>query len=216
LLVVEWVDGRTFTDGDLRIGGNLPRVAEACRRLHAGPRFVNDFDLFDVAQGYLRIVFERGFRLPPGYLGFADQVEQMRAALAVRPEPAVPCHNDLLAANIMDDGRRIWFIDYEYAGNNDPCFELGNLISEADLPVDALVELVDAYYGGHSPARIARAQLYSVMSNYGWVLWASIQDATSPIDFDFWSWGLAKYDRAVRAFARPEFGTLLNEVQQSG
>ena len=113
-------------------------------QLHAGPRFVNDFDMFEIQQGYLRIVFERGFRLPPRYLEFAGPVERIRAALAVRPQPTVPCHNDLLAANIMDAGDRLWFIDYEYAGNNDPCFELGNIWSEANLAPDALVDLVDS------------------------------------------------------------------------
>ena len=63
----------------------------------------------------------------------------------------MPCHNDLLAANIMDDGDRLWFIDYEYAGNNDPCFELGNIWSEADLAPDRLDELVAAYYGDRPP-----------------------------------------------------------------
>ena len=45
--------------------------------------------------------------------------------------PTVPCNNDLLAANFIDDGDRIWIIDFEYAGNNDPCFELGNIWSES-------------------------------------------------------------------------------------
>ena len=55
------------------------------------------------------------------------QVERIADALAVRREPTVPCNNDLLAANFIDDGDRLWVIDYEYGGNNDPCFELGNI-----------------------------------------------------------------------------------------
>jgi thiamine kinase-like enzyme len=215
VLVVEWIEGRTFTDADLTDADNLARVAQACVQLHAGPRFVNDFDMFEIQQGYLRIVFERGFRLPPRYLEFAGPVERIRAALAVRPQPTVPCHNDLLAANIMDAGDRLWLIDYEYAGNNDPCFELGNIWSEANLAPDALVHLVDGYYGQHSASLIARARLLALMSKYGWMLWASIQDATSSVAFDFWGWGLEKYERAVAEFEGPEFEVLITEVQQA-
>src|SRR4029079_16740181 len=97
LLVVGYIEGHTFTDDDLRHGGHLSRVAAACRQLHAGPRFVNDFDMFDIRRGYLDTVRENGYRLPDRYEEFEDQVEQIRRAFAVRPTPTVPCNNDLLA-----------------------------------------------------------------------------------------------------------------------
>jgi hypothetical protein len=62
--------------------------------------------------------------------------------------------------------------------------------------------------------KIARAQLQGLMSRYGWTLWASIQDSASPLDFDFWGWGMEKYDNAVRVFTSPEFDQLLDEVQR--
>jgi len=213
VLVIEWVEGRTYTPADLRDSANLARVAETCRRLHEGPRFVSDFDMFAVQQGYLEIVRERGFRLPARYLEFMPQVDDVRAALAVRAEATVPCNNDLLAANIIDDGRRLWLIDYEYSGNNDACFELGNIWSESALPLDCLDELVAAYYGRQSRAKVARARLLGLMSKYGWTLWASIQDAASPLDFDFWSWGMEKYERAVAEFDGPDLPRLLADVQ---
>jgi thiamine kinase-like enzyme len=141
-------------------------------------------------------------------------VARIRAALAVHPTKPVPCHNDLLAGNILDDGARLWFIDYEYSGNNDPCFELGNIWSEATLPPDRLDHLVTAYYGYRSAALIARARLLALMSKYGWTLWASIQDAVSTADFDFWAWGLEKYDRAVAEFDGPDLARLIDDVQQ--
>jgi thiamine kinase-like enzyme len=211
--VVEWIEGRTFESADLDDSTNLDRVAATCRQLHAGPRFANDFDMFTIQRNYLSIVRARGFRLPPRYLEFMAQVERIHAALG--GAATVPCHNDLLAANIMDDGRRIWFIDYEYAGNNDPCFELGNIWSEANLGVDRLEELVTDYFGYRSPAKIARARLLALMSKYGWTLWASIQDGVSDVDFDFWTWGLEKYERAVAEFDGPELSHLIDDVQQA-
>ena len=212
--IVEWIDGRTFEPNDLDDLDQLDRVAELCRRLHTAPRFGNDFDMFAIQRGYLAVVQENGFRLPPRYLEFRPQVERIRAALAVQDEGTVPCHNDLLAANILDDGARLWFIDYEYSGNNDACFELGNIWSEASLPIDRLEHLVTAYYGYASRAKLARARLLALMSKYGWTLWASIQDAVSEADFDFWSWGLEKYERAVAEFEGTEFAALIDDVAQ--
>jgi thiamine kinase-like enzyme len=213
VLVVGYVPARTFTEADLHDPANLPRVAEACRRLHAGPRFVRDFDMFDVQRRYLAIVRERGFRLPPRYLDFMPVVARIRACLAVRDEGTVPCNNDLLPGNILDDGERLWLIDYEYSGNNDACFELGNVWSESDLPPGHLEELVTAYYGRRLRHKIARSRLLGLMSKYGWTLWASIQDgANDTIDFDFWSWGMEKYDRALTEFTDRALGDLMDEA----
>jgi thiamine kinase-like enzyme len=213
VLVVGYLEGRTLSDADLRDPAMLRRVAQACRELHAGPRFGNDFDMFATQRRYLDIVRRHGFRLPPRYQEFAPAVERIRAALAAVPEPTVPCHNDLLAENLIDAGDRIRIIDYEYAGNNDPCFELGNIWSEAALPPEHLDELVTAYYLRRSPAKIARARLLGLMSKYGWTLWASIQDGAGRTDFDFWSWGMEKYTRAVAEFDGSDFEDLLRQVQ---
>ena len=109
------------------------RVAAVCRVLHASARFVGDFDMFAIQQRYLAIVDERGFRLPERYLDLMPQVERIAEALAVRREATVPCNNDLLAGQLHRRRRqRLWVIDYEYGGNNDPCFELGNIWQESD------------------------------------------------------------------------------------
>lgn len=215
LLVVEWIEGKTFADANLDDEAALTQVAQLCRRLHDGPRFVGDFDMFGVQRHYLAIVRESGFRLPEDYESFAPAVREIEAVLRASSPGTVPCHNDLLAANIMDDGQRLWFIDYEYSGNNDPCFELGNIWSEAALPTDRLEQLVTAYYGAPSPVQTARARLFALMSKYGWTLWASIQDAVSDVDFDFWDWGMAKYVRARAEFRGPELDRLITTIRRS-
>ena len=214
-LVVAWVEGRTLTPEDLRDEHMLGRVAAACRMLHAGDRFVGDFDMFEVQRRYLSIVQERGFRLPARYLELLPEVDRIARALAARQEATVPCNNDLLAANVIDDGDRLWLIDYEYAGNNDACFELGNIWSESNLSLEHLEWLVDSYYGAHLRHKVARARLLGLMSNYGWTLWASIQAAVSPIDFDFWTWGMEKYERAVEEFDGPHLDRLLDEARRT-
>jgi thiamine kinase-like enzyme len=212
-MVIGFLEGVTLTDDSFSARDIVERVAAACRQLHGGPPFVNEFDMFDIQAGYLAQVLEHGYRLPTGYLEHAAAVERIRRALAVRAEPVVACHNDLLAGNFVDDGRDIRIIDYEYAGNNDPCFELGNIWSECHLTLDQLEALVHCYYGRHRVSRLARSRLLGLMSQYGWTLWASIQNATSRIQFDYWSWGMEKYDRAVATFRGPEMDRLIQQAQ---
>ena len=213
-LVIGYLDGRTLGDDDFGRPGVVERVAASCRLLHDGRRFVNDFDMFDIQQSYLAIVEEHGFRLPEGYLDSRRQVERIRGALAVQREPTVACNNDLLAGNFIDDGDRIHLIDYEYSGNNDACFELGNIWSECHLDDDQLDHLVTSYYGARRVDKIARARLWGLMSQYGWTLWASIQEATSEIEFAFWPWGMEKYERAVATFRGPLLDDLIEDVQR--
>jgi thiamine kinase-like enzyme len=214
-MVFRFVGGRTMSAEDLRRGDRLEAVAAACRRLHGARRFRDDFDMFATQPRYLSIVRERGFRLPERYDEFGPHVTAIRDALAVRDEGTVPCNNDLLAENFILDGDRFHLIDYEYSGNNDACFELGNVWSESNLSLPQLETLVAAYYGRPLRHKVARARLWGLMSKYGWTLWASIQDGVSDIDFDFWSWGMEKYERAVGEFDGPDFEPLLDEARRA-
>jgi thiamine kinase-like enzyme len=214
-LVLEFLEGRTLTPDDLRAGDRLDLVAGACRRLHGARRFLADFDMFEIQHRYLGVVHERGFRLPERYLEFEPQVRAIEDALRVRAEQTVPCNNDLLAENFIDVGGELKLIDYEYSGNNDPCFELGNIWSESNLAPHQLDELCGQYFGRPLRNKVARARLWGLVAKYGWTLWASIQDGMSPLDFDFWSWGMEKYDRAVLEFDGPDFVQLLADVQRT-
>jgi thiamine kinase-like enzyme len=215
LLVIGYIEGRTLGAADVAAVGNIARIAEACRRLHSGGRFGNDFDMFDIQRRYLSVARSRGFKIPAGYDDLLPQVSAAEKALAVRAEGTVPCNNDLLPANFIDDGDRIWLIDYELSGNNDACFELGNIGAEAHLSDDALAGLVTAYYGNPRRSKIARARLLGgLVGMYGWTLWGAIQHAASPIDFDFWSWAMERFEGAARGFTARDFGTLLEDVQR--
>jgi thiamine kinase-like enzyme len=215
VLLVEWITGRAFGDADLDDEGNLAQVGALCRRLHAAPRFANDFDITEVQRRYLSAVQEFGFRVPDDYLSFEPAVRRIEKALRATALAPVPCHNDLLAANILDDGQRLWFIDFEYAGNNDPCFELGNLWSEAALGVERLDHLVTCYFGAPAPVQSARARLFATLAKYCWTLWASIQASVSDVDFDFWQWGSEKYARACAEFRDPALEHLISTVRES-
>jgi thiamine kinase-like enzyme len=215
VLVIGYLPGRTLSRENFGEPGMVERVAQGCRQLHEGPRFTGVFDMFERQQGYLRTVQEGDYRIPEGYLDHAESIERIRKALTVRDEGTVPCNNDLLAENFIDDGEKIWLIDYEYSGNNDACFELGNIWNECRLSLDQLEELVTSYYGRPRRSRLARARLQGIVGQYGWTLWGAIQHAVSPMDFDFWEWAMERYDIATRELAGPDLDQLLDDVQLS-
>lgn len=203
LLLISYINGKTFGAQD--IANNLPRVAKSVRTLHGAKPFVSDFNMFTLQKRYLDIVQSNNFIYPDKYLDYEGHIADLKKALSVLPPEIVPCNNDLLPGNFIDDGEKIWLIDYEYSGNNDACFELGNIWAEAFLEYDALVELIDSYYGAHRPEKIARAWLQSLMAKYGWTLWAAIQASISDIDFDFRAWGGEKFDLAQSQFSSELF-----------
>ncbi len=214
ILVVGYLDGVTFTNDSFTVAGNISRVADAVRRLHAAEPFDNEFNMFRIQKKYLSIVQTNGYRLPPDYLDYAPRIERIGHVLDSDPTTLVPCNNDLLAGNFIDCGDEIRLIDYEYSGNNDPCFELGNLWSECQLTLDQLEELVTGYYGQTLPHKIARAELQGIVARYGWTLWGSIQDAISAIDFDFWSWAMERYEAAARVLSSRRLDDLLQRVSR--
>jgi thiamine kinase-like enzyme len=211
-MLLEWLPGRTMSNAAFEAPGMPGRIADVLRRLHAGPRFRDDFDMFRLSEYYISVVDERSIRIPDGYREQLPRVALIEAALAAHPLPTMPCHNDLLAENYLDDGRRLWLVDYEYSGNNDPTFELANTAQELGFDAARQEELCAAYFGEATPALLARMRLQMIMSDVGWTLWAAIQAAISPIDYDFWGWAEERWGRASTAFARDDFDDLLAEA----
>jgi thiamine kinase-like enzyme len=205
VIVLEWLDARTMSNATFQAPGEPARIADALRRLHGGPRFRDDFDMVALSARYLGVIDERAIPVPDGYREHLAAVPLIDAALRARPMAAVPCHNDLLAENYLDDGTRLWIVDYEYSGNNDPSFELGNTAQELGFDGARLRELVAAYYGDATPARLARCRLQMIMSDVGWTLWAAIQARISDIDYDFWGWAVERWTRAQAMIDGPEF-----------
>jgi thiamine kinase-like enzyme len=215
ILLVGFLEGTTLTNADLQRPEVLARVAQGCRTLHAGPRFRDRFDMFELQPAYLKAVHDNGFRLPADYLDFADDFAAVRQVLEAGDQTTVPCNNDLLAGNFVDDGEKVWLIDYEYSGNNDPCFELGNIWGECGLSDDQLAELVTLYYGRPLRHKVARSRLQGIVGKYGWTLWGCIQNGSSTLDFDFWDWATERYTSAVAEFRSRTFAQLLIDAQAS-
>ena len=209
VMVIAYVEGTTMSAERLREPVMASRIASSLRRLHAGPRFLKDFDMFRLTERYLRVCGERDYRIPEGFDDHRAQVTEIERALGARPLPSVPCHNDLLAENYIDDGVQLWIVDFEYSGNNDPTFELGDTAQECGFDADQRARVCEAYFGEATPKLLARMDLQALMADVGWTLWAAIQARISGIAFDFWGWAEERWGRAQAVFTGEDFGRLL-------
>ena len=189
------------------------KIAEAISRLHSGPRFLTDFNMFRLTEYYLDICKKRDIHIPDGYPERLPTIQRIEQAVAVHPLPTRPCNNDLLAENYIFDGNSLYIIDYEYSGNNDPCFELGNTCQELNYDEHRIAEVCEAYFGSLKMNMISRMKLYMIMSDVGWALWAAIQSKISKIEYDFWGWAVERWGRAVEKMDSKEFPTWLENVQ---
>ncbi|MEX1278905.1 MAG: choline/ethanolamine kinase family protein, partial [Chloroflexota bacterium] len=213
VIILEWIDGRTMSNEAFAERGMAARVAPSLRRLHAGPRFLHDFDMFRLTERYLRVVDERAIPIPAGYRDRIGRLPELEAALRTRPLPSVPCHNDLLAENYLDDGNQLRIVDYEYSGNGDPTFELGNTCQELGWDAGRVELLCAAYFSAATPALLARMRLNMIMSDVGWTLWAAIQARISTLEFDFEAWAEVRWARAAAGLDSNDLARWLRDVR---
>lgn len=213
VMVLEFLNGRTMSKDSLHQPGMPTRMAQSIKKLHAGPRFLTDFNMFRLTEYYLQLCDERQIKTPDGYVERLPAIETIEQAMSVKSLETVPCNNDLLAENYIDDGNQLWLIDYEYSGNNDPTFELGNTCQEMQFNDDQIAEVCAAYFGEAAADKIARMKLNMIMSDVGWGLWAAIQAQISTIDFDFWGWAIERWGRAVEKMGSVEYSRWLEDVQ---
>lgn len=212
VMVLEHIAGPTLCPADLHRPEMPSRLAQSLRALHAGPRFLHDFDMLALAKLYLETIDRFSAAVPAGLRERLDAMTQVERALTARPLPSAPCHNDLLAGNLIDDGNSLRIVDFEYSGNNDPCFELGNTCQEQEYSADQIAELCRAYFGRHDAAQLARVKLNMIVSDFGWALWAAIQTRISQIDFDFWEYGTNRWRRAQAKLEGREFADWLRDA----
>jgi thiamine kinase-like enzyme len=215
VMVLKFIDGKTMSNETLNEPGMPKRIATSLKMLHAGPRFLQDFNMFRLTEFYLGVASDHQVTIPDRFHPRMAAVHQIEEAMNANPIATVPCHNDLLAANYIDDGNILRLVDFEYSGNNDPTFELGNTAQELEYDEARRVELCEAYFGKSAPDKLARMKLNMIMSDVGWTLWAAIQAKISKIEFDFWGWAVERWARAEAKMDSAEFADWLKEVQTS-
>jgi aminoglycoside phosphotransferase (APT) family kinase protein len=198
-LVTAFIDGRPVEAEELR--ARIPELAAALRAIHGGPPLPSAFDPFAVVADYARIASERGGAIPP------EVAELAPAAAAIRAEHGpVPCHNDLLTANLLDDGERLRIVDWEYAGMGDPYFELANLAVKNGFGETDEAALLEGYWGAATPERRRALRLMRVMASYWEGMWGVLQATVSELDFDFRGYASEHLGRALAEAGRIRAG----------
>jgi thiamine kinase-like enzyme len=202
-LVTRFIEGTVVPLERMREPETLGRVARSLRAVHAGPPIPGRFDSFRVVEDYRTTAVARGASVPAAYpwaRQLARRIEERR-----RPAAERPCHNDLLNANLIDDGERIRIVDWEYAGMGDLFFDLANFAINHELGEELRRALLEAYFGEVRPEHVRALELMRFMSDFREAMWGVVQSAVSSLDFDFERYAQEHFERMERTAAEPSF-----------
>jgi len=208
-------DSVTMTpDAFRQRAGSPARAGAALRKMHDWPEdFEFRFELFSMIDDYLAILAQRKAELPDGYADVVASAEPVREALERKPVKLAPCHCDPLCENFLDTGERMWIVDWEYSGMNDPLWDLGDLSVEAGFDPEQDLEMMRAYCGGDpDPAAMGRMVIYKAMCDLLWTLWGLIQHSDGNPAEDFWAYAVGRFERCKALMATPEFGAHLAAI----
>ncbi|MER9076816.1 phosphotransferase family protein [Mesorhizobium sp. M0904] len=196
--------------------GSPARAGKAFRKLHtSGAVFPFRFELFAMIDDYLKVLSTKDVALPAGYHDVVREAEAVRSALAAQPLPIVACHCDPLCENFLDTGDRMWIVDWEYSGMNDPLWDLGDLSVEGQFDAAQDEEMMLAYFGGEPrPAERARVVIYKAMCDLLWTLWGLIQLANKNPADDFRAYADGRFARCKALMEMPEFSRHLAAVRR--
>ena len=206
-LVTRFVDGAIPPVERMRESEMLARIAAALRAFHDGPAIPGTFDSFRVVEAYRETAVERGGRVPPDFEWahvLAGRIEAKRSA-----DRPVPCHNDLLNANFLDDGERLCIVDWEYAGMGDRFFDLANFAINHELDERESATLLAAYFGAARDEDAQALALMRFMSDFREAMWGVVQSAVSELDFDFVAYASEHFERLRRTAGSPAFAAAL-------
>jgi thiamine kinase-like enzyme len=195
--------------------GSPARAGAAFARLHrSGAEFPFRFELFAMIDDYLRILATKDVALPEGYHDVVAEAEAVRAALAAHPLPLAPCHCDPLCENFLDTGDRMWIVDWEYSGMNDPMWDLGDLSVEGAFDDAQDEEMLRAYFGAPPSANDrGRMVIYKAMCDLLWTLWGLIQLANDNPADDFRAYADTRFARCKALMATRTFATHVAAVR---
>ncbi len=209
LMVTRFIDGARTMSGPLFAAdpGAVVRAGQALRRLHDGAApFPVEFRLFGMIDEYKALLASRGAVLPDGYEAAQAQAAAARSALEARPVALVPSHCDPLCENFLDDGSRMWVIDYEYAGMNDPLWDVADVSVEGGFTPEMSDALLRAYVGGEpTAAQRGRMVMYQAFCDLLWTLWGVIQHVDGNPAEDFWAYAVGRFERCRALMGSPAF-----------
>ena len=208
-LVCRFIDGRPIPVDEMRRPEVLSRVAPALRRFHDSPPIPGRFDAWAVVDDYRSRAEAHGVAVPAAFERAIAVAHAIRSSSAVAR--IVPCHNDLLNANFLDDGS-IRIVDWEYAGMGDRMFDLANFSINHDFDLADDHRLLEAYFGRVEDRTLAYLRLMRFMSDFREAMWGILQSGISELDFDFNGYAAEHFARMEATASSPDFEGFLRAV----
>jgi thiamine kinase-like enzyme len=205
-LVARFIDGKPIPPEEMRQTEMLRRVMAALRAFHEAAPIPGRFDAHAVVEDYHDKAVEHGVEIPAEYDEAHAVSERIRAARG--EQPTVPCHNDLLNANFLDDGE-VRIVDWEYAGMGDRFFDLANFSVNHELSVEDDRRLLEAYFGEAHDEDLASVRLMRFMSDFREAMWGVLQSGISELDFAFMDYAAKHFSRMEATAAEPAFDLYL-------
>jgi thiamine kinase-like enzyme len=196
-LLTRFVPGRLLKPSDVRERSTMSRIVEALRRYHDGGPRDGMFSPFQVVRDYYALAWNRQVAFPPTIGEAMNRLGRIEVALETAEAPC-PCHNDLLATNLIDDGSAVRIIDWEYAGMGDRWFDLGNLAANNELDEAQEHTLLELYFGEARPDDVRRLRLMRLASDLRESLWGFLQAGVSSLDYEFLPYGRSHLERFLR------------------
>ena len=177
--------------------GSAARAGAALAKLHhSGEVFKFHFEPFLMIEGYLKILSTKDVQLPDGYDVVVAAAAPIKEVLAKADVALAPCHCDPLCENFLDDGHRMWIVDWEYSGMSDPLWDIGDLSVEAAMNAAQEAQLFTAYFGREATAaEMGRIVIHKAMCDLLWTLWGLIQHADENPAEDFWAYATGRFER---------------------
>jgi thiamine kinase-like enzyme len=177
----------------------LSQAAKVFRKYHTcGRMFKADFNPLKETYVYLNMLKEKNAELYEGNERMLEKVEEIKAAFDRYPQELAPCHNDPLCENWLDDKENLWLIDWEYAGNNQPMFDLGALAIEAELSPEKEKYLLKEYYGRDiTDKEYGLLIINRFLCDALWTYWAVLQIVTGKPHEEYWPYGENRFHRAM-------------------
>ena len=213
-LVTRFVPGEAIPIEEMGNPEVIAPIVPMLRAFHDSRPLPGEFDCFRIPATSAENARARGVEIPPTFEKAAERAREIEAAFDASPEPRVACHNDLLNANFLRDGQRVWLLDWEYAGMNDRFFDLGNYAVNNELDNDAEDALLIAYFGDVTPRRRARLTLMKIMSDLREAMWGVVQQGISTLDFDYVGYAAKHFDRLLTNATDAGYGALLDAAAE--
>ncbi len=207
IMVMRFIESKTLGPEDIRDERYLPRVLELIKTCHVEvPKHLRGaslvFWVFHVLRDHSWTLHEGESHHVAKLDGLAKKAVILERASG--PFEMVYGHNDLIAGNFLDDGKRLWMLDWDYAGFNSPLYDLANLASNSELSPEQEIWLLENYYQQkHDDGLWKRYSAMKCASLLREAMWSMISELHSEIEFDFLAYTneyLGRFDRAYEDF----------------